>query len=281
MLPRSVTAIAGTLFLMMFVQVGAMAQQDSALGRCKVTLPSADTGVHPASVPATKFGIGADGRVAIFGTDQLWTVLPVDGTWRGSLPNQPGDYAYSNKLPWGGTFSYKGGPLRVTGRRLDGPAPSFTEIEPISWEHEFMGGINIPVFGCWEVTGQYKDHQLRFVVWVTPIQQQRSQISQDQGPKSALRRVHLEGETEEKSLVYRITPETPHEAKVANISGTVVLDAVIGIDGRPHKLRYVSGPAILAQAAIEAATWSQYRVDEENLEVDTTIRIDFPPSRGD
>ena len=78
--------------------------------------------------------------------------------------------------------------------------------------------------------------------------------------------------------MHRVTPETPHEAKVANISGTVVLDAVIGIDGRPYNLRYVSGPSILAQAAIDAVTFWQYRINEEDVEVDTTIPIVFPPT---
>ena len=271
------TAIAATFVGMMFVQVGAMAQQDAPPASCHVTSPSPGNGVPSSSVPAIKFGIGTDARVAVFGSDQLWTVLPIDGTWRGFLPTKAGEYAYSNKLPWGGTFSYKDGPLMVTGRRLDGPAPSFTEIEPIS-RGEFMGGINVPVFGCWEVTGQLKDHELRFVVWVTPIQQQNAQVSQDLGPKSAPHRVRLDSEIEAESLVYRVTPETPHEAKVANISGTVVLDAVIGIDGRPHNLRYVSGPPILAQAAIDAVTWWQYRINEEDVEVDTIIPIVFPPT---
>jgi hypothetical protein len=277
-LTRHTTAIAATFLGMMFFQVGAMAQQDAPPASCPVTLPSSGSGVPSSSVPAIKFGIGADARVAVFGSDELWTVLPIEGTWRGFRSTKTGDYAYSNKLPWGGAFSYKDGPLMVTGRRLDGPAPSFTEIEPISWEREFIGGINIPVFGCWEITGQLKDHTLRFVVWVTPSQPQSTQVSQDLGPKSAPRRVRLDSEIEAESLVYRVTPETPHEAKVANISGTVVLDAVIGTDGRPHNLRYVSGPLILAQAAIDAVTWWQYRINEENVEIDTTIPIVFQPS---
>jgi hypothetical protein len=275
-LARCTTAIATTLLGMMSIQVRTMAQQDAPPASCHVTSP--DSGVPSSSVPATKFGIGADTKVAAFGTDQLWTVLPIDGTWRGTHPTKPGDYAYSNKLPWGGTFSYKDGPLVLTGKRLDGPAPSFTEIEPISWEREFMGGINIPAFGCWEVAGKYKDHELRFVVWVTPIQQQTEQISQDLVPTPPARRVRVDSETEAKLLWYRVTPETPHEAKVANVSGTVVLDAIIGIDGRPHDLRYVSGPKIFAQAAINTVAWWQYRMDDENVEIETTIPVAFQPT---
>ena len=268
------TAIAITFVAITFLPIEAIAQQDAPPASCPVTLPS------PSDVPAIAFGIGTDARVGGFGGAQLWTVLPIDGTWRGFRPTKAGDYAYSNKLPWGGTFSYRDGPLIVTGRRLDGPGPSFTEIEPISWERAFMGGINIPVFGCWEVAGKYNDHELRFVVWVTPIQAQNAQVSQDFLPPSKPRRVHLDSAVEEQSLVYRVTPETPHEAQVVNISGIVVLNAVIGIDGRPHDLRYVSGPPFLAQAAISTVTWWQYRVNGENQEVETTIPVVFPPEQG-
>jgi hypothetical protein len=57
---------------------------------------------------------------------------------------------------------------------------------------------------------------------------------------------------------------------------------VIGT-GRAHELSYVSGPPILAQAAIEAVRWWQYRINVVSLdpfepqEVDTTISILFSP----
>ena len=60
-----------------------------------------------------------------YGAEKLWTLLPIDGVWHGSIPRQPGDFAYSNKLPWGGSFRDKDGPLTVMGKRLDGPAPYF------------------------------------------------------------------------------------------------------------------------------------------------------------
>lgn len=271
-LVRYTRAIATTFLGLMCIQE-AMAQQNTPPASCNVTLPS------PGKIPAIAFGIGTDARVAVFGNAQLWTVLPIDGVWRGILPTKPGDYAYSNKLPWGGRmFSVKDEPLIVTGRRLDGPAPSFTETEPISWKREFMGGINIPEFGCWEVSGQYKGYVLRFTVWVTPIQPLSTQVSRDLGPHSPPRTVRVDSEIEAESLFYRVTPETPHEAKVANISGTVVLHAVIGIDGRPYDVRYISGPSVLAQAAIDSVSWWQYRVNSENTEIETTIPVVFQVS---
>jgi hypothetical protein len=275
LLSRFWTATATAFVLPIFTQV-LLAQEtampDAPPASCQVTLPS------QSPVRATRVGIGADGSVAAYGTNKLWTMLPVDGMWRGEIPQKPGDFAYSNKLPWGGIFSYHDGPLTVRGKRLDGRAPTFTEIEAISGKLGLMGGISIPVFGCWDITGQYKDEALRFVVWVTPIPDQKPTpvaVVQPLAPASAPRKVHVDGEVEAASLVYRVEPEIPHEAQVANVSGTVVLHAVIGIDGRPHDLQYVSGPTLLAQAAIDTVTWWQYRVNDENVEVDTKIPVVF------
>jgi outer membrane biosynthesis protein TonB len=98
-------------------------------------------------------------------------------------------------------------------------------------------------------------------------------------PASMPRRIHVDSEVEAESLVYQVAPEIPHEAQLANVSGTVVLHAVVGIDGRPHDLQYISGPPLLAQAAIDTVTWWQYRINEEDVEIDTTIPVVF--STGD
>jgi hypothetical protein len=274
---RCEIAIATVFAAVILNQASAVAQHDVPPPDCHVTLPTED--IPMSSIPATQVGIGAGGGVARYGSEKLWTMLPTDGIWRGSIPSKPGDFAYENKLPWRGAFSYKDGPLTVTGQRLDGPAPSFTEIEEISGEHAFMGFISIPVFGCWQITGQYKDQKLSFIVWVTRMQQQEpasAQVPQPPEPASVPRKIHVDSEVEAKYLVYRVTPELPHEARVANISGTVLLHAVIGTDGRPHNLQYISGPPLLANAAINSVTWWQYRVDELNVEVDTTIPVVFP-----
>ena len=270
-----------------------MVAQDTPPANCHVTLPSEASLVPPS--PATHFGIAADGMVSKYRTEKLWTLLPTNGIWRGSIPSKPGDFAYDNKLPWFRIpFSGRDGLLTITGKRLDGPAPSFTEIYESSAFPDgamIMGGVSIPMFGCWEITGHYKDQKLSFTVWVTPLPERKlpsgessPAVSQKpSAPATAPRRVHVDSEAQEKSLVYSVTPEIPHEAQVANVSGTVVLHAVVNRDGRPGELKYVSGPPLLMQAAIEAATWRQYRVafaddkTDESVEVDTTIDVVFPP----
>ena len=58
----------------------------------------------------------------------------------------------------------------------------------------------------------------------------------------------------------------------------MVLHGVIGTDGRVHELKYGSGPQLLAQAAIEAVTWWEYRISgAPPVEIETTIEVAFPP----
>jgi hypothetical protein len=120
--------------------------------------------VSPYPVPtssAAHFGLEAKGK---FGTEKLWTALPLDGIWSGPVPRKPGDFAYSDKLPWfrvHPAFSPNDGPLTIIGRRLDGRAPSFIEtyeggagLRLDDDNAMIMGGIQIPVF--WKITGHYK-----------------------------------------------------------------------------------------------------------------------------
>jgi hypothetical protein len=274
--------------------------EDLPPASCPVTLPL-ETSFQPpvlrASGLAIDFGMMGRDEMAASGSERLGTILPVDGVWRAwSMPAQPGDFAYDNKLPWFRShpaFSVKDGPLTITGKRLDGPAPSFVETFQVGgFAREadnigYMGGISIPAFGCWEITGHYAADELRFVVWVVPPPAEPlpsgttlPNVNRMTARPTATHRIQVDGEVGAKQLVYRVIPEVPHEAKVADISGTIVLHAIIGASGRVTQARYVSGPPLLAQAAIDAVRWSQYRVTGENVEVETDIQVEFPPANN-
>jgi hypothetical protein len=272
-----------------------IATQNIPPASCRVTLPENGSFTPPSPFPIDpesdplSWGFPTGSRRFWFGTAKLWTVLPADGIWRALTFTAEGGYAYFNKLPWfHQAFPKDQGPLTITGKRLDGPAPSFTEMESInSWGRgktgveEVMGGIQIPVFGCWLVTARYKDEELSFTVWVVNHTEEEpdspdsvvSQVSSAQ--QTAPRRVYVDSEEQAKMLVYRVTPQIPQEA--ANVSGTVVLHSVIDPSGRPRQVEYVSGPPPLAQAAIDAVKWWQYEVGLEREEIDTMIEVAFPP----
>lgn len=270
--------------------------QDTRPANCRVTLP-ADGVFEPRSTVFT--WPSRTPEHFLFGTAGLFTWLPADGTWRGLVPGKPYEFAYGDKLPWFHTHapsSEKDGPLTVTGKRLDGPGPSFIEtFESIAFHgHDgiamIMGGISIPVFGCWEIIGHYRDEELAFTVWVTSLAKQEQSSRASSPPparKTAAHRIQVDAATQAASLVYSVIPELPAGAKTANVSGTVVLHAIIGTNGRVNETGYVSGPQLLAQAAMEAVRWWQYRIaltsldpsEAEEVEVDTTINVVFPALR--
>jgi hypothetical protein len=196
---------------------------------------------------------------------------------------------YSNKLPWF-AVSHDEGQLTITGKKLDEPNLSFTEFFEINrfgrthtGVEEVMGGISIPASGCWQVTGHFKDRELSFVVWVEPILGHERPLEdprpgRSEGLALPADPVPVEGEVEAKKIVYRLTPEIPPRARLANVSGTVVLHAIIGWnDGVPRELQYVSGPPFLVKSATDAVKLWRYQADGRT-DIDTTIEVMFPPS---
>jgi peptidyl-prolyl cis-trans isomerase A (cyclophilin A) len=78
-------------------------------------------------------------------------------------------------------------------------------------------------------------------------------------------------------------PVYPPDAKRAGISGTVVLQAVIGTDGLMKQLTVISGPPPLQQAALDAVkTWRYrpYLLNGQPVEVRTTINVMFTLANG-
>jgi hypothetical protein len=135
---------------------------------CAVTNPLEHPFVPPRPYLASR-------GVNWFGTDGLWTFLPTDGIWG------QGEKTFWFRQEWA---RYKGSDqsipamdttkLRVTARRLDGPAPppevgqASSSYREEDWKAFLVGGINFPTPGCWEVYGRYENDELTFVVWVVP-----------------------------------------------------------------------------------------------------------------
>lgn len=255
---------------------------------CQVTLASEGLFVPPSPTPLT---LGEN--QFWFGEEGLWTPLPSDGIWHGLVPRKPGDFVYDNKSFWLRAypgFSMRGESLTVVGNRVDGPAPSFTWSSSGSPSERdgdtamIVGGMAVPVFGCWRITGRYADQELTFTVWVvsSPEQNLPSVEPITEKVKPPPRRIQRDAETQARSLVYSVAPELPDEARAANVTGTVVLHAIITTAGRASELRYLSGPRLLAQAAIDAVQWWRYEIATtkgntfEALEVETTIQVVFP-----
>ena len=96
------------------------------------------------------------------------------------------------------------------------------------------------------------------------------------GPK----RIRIGGEVQAPKIIAKIQPVYPAEARTAGIQGTVILHAVIGMEGNPLQLRVMNNQIDpeLARAAVEAVSKWRYRptlLNGDPIEVDTTIKVNF------
>jgi len=137
---------------------------------CPVTLPEKVTfkAPEPYSTDAPWEGF------FWYGSDELWTVLRTDGVWTG-LPLNP--EGYTQKIMWWSDLYVLKDELQpalvVTGERLDAEAPPLKFYGATNAFADDIGdamltGVDFPMLGCWEITGQYKETELSFVVWIAP-----------------------------------------------------------------------------------------------------------------
>lgn len=103
-----------------------------------------------------------------YGSEALWTMLPVDGRWD--------QLAHGEKV-WWWRAGYDGTEepqpeLSVTATRLDGEAPEAHSGTPATngYHRDFhwamLTGLEVSGPGCWQVTGRYRGETLSFVIWV-------------------------------------------------------------------------------------------------------------------
>jgi protein TonB len=79
-------------------------------------------------------------------------------------------------------------------------------------------------------------------------------------------------------LLTPLRPSYPQIAKVARVSGTVVVTATIDTSGRIVGLKVLSGPPLLQQAAADAVRDARYRpflLNGQPVEVVTTFSVNF------
>lgn len=79
-------------------------------------------------------------------------------------------------------------------------------------------------------------------------------------------------------LLTSIQPAYPEIARDTHVQGTVVIDAVISKEGTVEHANVVSGPPLLAEAALSAVSRARYKpylLNGAPIAVKTTIRIIF------
>jgi hypothetical protein len=144
------------------------ASSNSLQVTCPVTQPA-----DPVFDPPSPYGAPEQDSFW-YGSPDLWTMLGTRGTWS-DLPHD--DSGYTQKVFWwrqGYDSTTEPEPsLTVSGKRLDGESPPLIASKATHGTHEtlqsfMLVGVVAPTAGCWEITGQYGDYSLSFVVWIAP-----------------------------------------------------------------------------------------------------------------
>ena len=102
-------------------------------------------------------------------------------------------------------------------------------------------------------------------------------------PRVAVQRIRVSSGVTQGLVIHKVDPVYPAIAKTARVSGTVILQAVIGKDGTIQNLHVVSGHPLLTQAALDAVKQWRYRpyiLNGDPVEVDTQVEVHFTLAGG-
>jgi protein TonB len=93
-------------------------------------------------------------------------------------------------------------------------------------------------------------------------------------------RIRLGGDVQAPRLLNKVQPVYPVAAKAAGVQGSVILHAIVGMEGNPLSLRVVNTQVDpeLARAAVEAVSKWRYSptlLNGNPIEVDTTVMVNF------
>ena len=94
----------------------------------------------------------------------------------------------------------------------------------------------------------------------------------------AIKRYAVGGNVQLGALLHKIEPTYPTMAKAARVSGDVVLECVVGTDGRVHEVKVKSGNPLLVKAAVDAAWQWAYAPSQLNsvpIEIVTIMTFSF------
>jgi TonB family protein len=102
----------------------------------------------------------------------------------------------------------------------------------------------------------------------------RMDVAENSAQKPAPKSVNVKSDS--LTLVTKVNPVYPADAKKNKVTGSVILAATIGKDGAVEKLRVVSGPSVLLKPSLDAVgqwRYQPYLLNGNPIEVKTTITI--------
>ena len=108
----------------------------------------------------------------------------------------------------------------------------------------------------------------------------KTATSTETASESKPTRIRIGGNVEAAKVIGKVQPVYPESARAAGIQGSVVLHAIVSMDGRPLQLQVLNSQIDpdLARAAVEAVSQWRYQstlLNGEPVEVDTVITVNF------
>jgi TonB family protein len=97
-------------------------------------------------------------------------------------------------------------------------------------------------------------------------------------PATAPTRIRQGGFVQQANLIGQVKPIYPAEAKAAGTQGLVVMEVIIGRDGRIAQTKVISGDPVLSSAAIDAVNrwcYTPTKLNGEPVEVVSTVSVNF------
>ena len=97
-------------------------------------------------------------------------------------------------------------------------------------------------------------------------------------PEPVKRIVRVGGRVRPPKLIQRVTPEYPALARMAHVSGDVIIEAILDEQGNVTEMKIVSGPPLLYQAALEALAKWKYEptyLNDEPVSVQLNVTVSF------
>lgn len=105
-----------------------------------------------------------------------------------------------------------------------------------------------------------------------------AELASNKPPAPPAAPVAVGGEVRQARLVSTVPPEYPALARAQHVSGGVTIDALIDANGRVTKMKVLSGPTLLEQAAMDALRQWKYEpamLDGKAVPMHLTVTIQF------
>jgi len=169
-----------------------------------------------------------------------------------------------------GNFQFKALPAGVYEMKVTKPGFQEYRASPIVLEaaRELSQNVTLNLGGITETVDVQADN--------TPA----SRVPPSPDESSNKPRLRIGGTVEATKLITKVQPIYPQSAKAAGAQGTVILHAIVGLDGRPLSLRVMNSQIDpdLSRAAVEAVSKWRYTptlLNGEPVEIDTTVMVNF------